>query len=208
MARDGSVMHKILEAAMSANADEISTKILDAAEAEFMEFGLRRTAVEDVARRAGIARVTVYRRFANKNALMQAVFIRECARYISQVEEALSSRDELEERIVQGFVRALILLRNNPMINSLLKTDPELTISFLTIEARPVISIAQGYLAEHIRRGKNPKAAKNAEVSAELVMRLGQSFLLTPQSSIKLDDPRSVEAFARSHIVPLVMGRE
>lgn len=180
MARDGSVLQKIVESALNAHADEMSTKILDAAEAEFMEFGLRRTAVEDVARRAGIA----------------------------LVEEALSGRDDIEERIVQGFVRALILLRNNPMIGSLLKTDPELTISFLTAGARPVISVAQGYLAEHIRRGKNAKAAKNADVSAELVMRLGQSFLLTPESSIKLDEPRAVEAFARSHIVPLVMGRD
>lgn len=206
MSKDGSIVPQLLQAAMSANSDEIATKILDAAEAEFMEFGLRRTAVEDVARRAGIARVTVYRRFANKNALMQAVFVREVARFITEVDKALSGRDELEERLVQGFVRAVILVRNNQMINSLFRTDPELNLEFLTLKAYPVISLARAYLAEHIRRGKNPKAAKNADAAAEMIIRLGQSFIVTRESCMKLDDPKAVEGYARAHIIPMVMG--
>ena len=40
--------------------------ILDAAVVEFERHGLRRVALEDVARRAGVSRTTIYRRFSNK----------------------------------------------------------------------------------------------------------------------------------------------
>ncbi len=50
--------------------DKTYEKILDAGLALFVEFGLRRTTMEDVATRAGIGRATAYRRFADKDQLI------------------------------------------------------------------------------------------------------------------------------------------
>ena len=51
--------------------------ILDAALVEFERHGFRRVALDDVARRAGVSRTTIYRRFANQDELVAAVIERE-----------------------------------------------------------------------------------------------------------------------------------
>src|SRR6478752_9740395 len=45
--------------------DPTSEAILDAAVVEFEQHGFRRVAIDDVARRAGVSRTTIYRRFAD-----------------------------------------------------------------------------------------------------------------------------------------------
>ena len=47
--------------------DPSAEAILDAAVVEFERHGLRRVALEVVARRAGVSRTTIYRRFSNKD---------------------------------------------------------------------------------------------------------------------------------------------
>ena len=47
--------------------DSVTTAILDAAVIEFERHGFRRVALDDLARRAGISRMTIYRRFANRD---------------------------------------------------------------------------------------------------------------------------------------------
>jgi len=59
--------------------------ILDAAVDELRAYGLRRTSVDNVARRAGLSRATVYRRFENKNVLVQAALVRESARFFGEI---------------------------------------------------------------------------------------------------------------------------
>jgi len=58
-------------------ADNTAEAILDAAVVEFEQHGFRRVALDDVARRAGISRTTIYRRFRNKDELIAAVIERE-----------------------------------------------------------------------------------------------------------------------------------
>ncbi len=58
-------------------ADPSTEAILDAAVVEFERHGLRRVALDDVARRAGVSRTTIYRRFSNKDELVAAVIERE-----------------------------------------------------------------------------------------------------------------------------------
>lgn len=196
----------LLEHGPRTKADEVTTAILKAAREEFLEFGLRRTAVEDIAQRAGIARVTIYRRFPNKGALMQAVFIRECAEFISDVEKAVTPDDPVSKRVVDGFTQAVLLVRRNKLISRIMQTDPELALQNLTVGAGPVLALARGYLAGQLRRGSSAPAAKNANALAESIMRLGLSFVLTPGSCIDLDNEEAVRDYAERLILPLVVG--
>ena len=59
--------------------------ILDAALVEFERHGVRRVALDDVARRAGVSRTTIYRRFANRANLMAAVIERENAALFADI---------------------------------------------------------------------------------------------------------------------------
>jgi len=64
--------------------DETSARILDAAYEVFCRIGIQRSTMEDVARRAGVSRITVYRRFAAKGTLVDHVVRREIRRYFDQ----------------------------------------------------------------------------------------------------------------------------
>ena len=59
------------------SADPATNAILDAAVIEFQQHGFRRVALDDVARRAGVSRTTIYRRFAGRDELVAAVIDRE-----------------------------------------------------------------------------------------------------------------------------------
>src|ERR1700722_18332662 len=59
--------------------DVTETAILDAAAACVLAFGVRRTSLSDVARRAGVSRPTVYRRWPDLRALVADLMTRELA---------------------------------------------------------------------------------------------------------------------------------
>jgi AcrR family transcriptional regulator len=81
----GSLLERALADVAEPIEDEaVTAKLLDAAAEQFRQVGIRRTTMEEVANRAGDARITVYRRFANKDALVEQVVRREFRRYFGQ----------------------------------------------------------------------------------------------------------------------------
>lgn len=127
---------------------ELTTRILDAALEEFGSYGLRRTNVDNVARRAGLARATVYRRFGSKKDLMNAVALREARRGMVAMVRAAEHRPTIEDRLVEGFVTGIALARANPLLTRLLSSEPELILPYLTTDSRYVLAFARDFLAE------------------------------------------------------------
>src|SRR5690606_23896624 len=116
-----------------ADADDLDTRILDAALAEFETYGLRRVSVEDVAKRAGVARTTIYRRFTNKEQLLQAVILRECRRFLTAIAEATENLASPEDAVVEGFVVGLQSARTHPLMTRVLESEPEAGIPQLSM---------------------------------------------------------------------------
>ena len=115
--------------------DAASEKILAAAVNQAEEFGLRRFTIDDVARRVGVSRVTIYRYFPRKDQLVEAVLMRELRKFLRDIDEAVAPYGTLEERLVEGFVLALTSLREHRLLNRLLRTEPELLLPHLTLRA-------------------------------------------------------------------------
>ena len=57
--------------------------MLDAARECVLAVGVRRTTFSDVARRAGVSRMTLYRRFGDLEALLSALMTREFGRLVA-----------------------------------------------------------------------------------------------------------------------------
>jgi AcrR family transcriptional regulator len=186
--------------------DDITRRILDGALEQFERFGLKRSTVEDVAKRAGLARITIYRRFPTKNDLMGAVIVREAQRAFAEIDAAVSRVSGTEERIVEGFVVTLRIARHHPLLLRLLSTEPETVLPYFTLHGGPVLAAARTYLADHIRRAQRLGDVPpfDPEPVAEMLVRVAQSFLLTPESVIPLDSDRRVRAFARRYLAPLI----
>ncbi|MGY1896949.1 TetR/AcrR family transcriptional regulator [Nocardia gipuzkoensis] len=70
---------------MNSGRDAVDEKIMDAALDRILQVGIRRSSLDDIAKRSGVNRVTIYRRFAGKENLVDAVLERETQRMLAEV---------------------------------------------------------------------------------------------------------------------------
>src|SRR5919202_946618 len=149
-------------------ADATTERILEAALARFENFGIRRTTMEDVAREAGVSRVTIYRRFPRKERLVEAVILGEAHRFFAELEAAVARLDSVEDRIVEAFAHTLAAAREQRLLNRLLRTEPELLLPHLTIEGGPVLAAGTEFLARQMRLARSGVPPRETRPVAQL----------------------------------------
>ena len=97
-------------------ADRTSQRILDAALTEAAAVGLQRITVEDVVRRAGVSRMTAYRRYPRRDDLVEALVRRETQRFLAAVADAIDAVDDPHEGVAEAFIAAVTFAREHPML--------------------------------------------------------------------------------------------
>ncbi|MRH91198.1 TetR family transcriptional regulator [Nocardia sp. SYP-A9097] len=188
--------------------DHNQAKVLDAALVAFLDFGIKRTSMVEVARRGGLSLATLYRRFAGKSDLIEAVGLRQARQFIADADAAVQAEIErdasAQDQIVALFIAFIEGLRGNQLLERLLKTEPETVLPYLTVQGAPVIELGRDYLAEFIARlqaeGKLPQY--DPLPLAEMIARSALSLALTPQTVIPLDDEAALRRFAIDHVLP------
>lgn len=188
--------------------DSTADRILVAALRQFELFGVARSTVEQITRRSGLSRVTIYRRFPGKANLVEAVLLREVRGFLDALDERIAPLATQEEKLTEGFVFTLDTFRSHALLNRLLASEPESILPTFTVEGGPIVSAARDYLANLLARefeGDGRDAGELAVV-AELVVRLMISFALTPQTVVPIDDPEQARAFALRYLAPLLSG--
>ncbi|WP_243723260.1 TetR/AcrR family transcriptional regulator [Actinomadura sp. 7K507] len=190
-------------AAPEQGADDLDTRILDAALTEFETYGLRRVSVEDVAKRAGVARTTIYRRFSNKEQLLQAVILRECRRFLTAIAQATEDLASPGDAIVEGFVVGLQSARTHPLMTRVLESEPEAFLPQLSMNGGAVMLAARDILADRLRRAR-PDDPEDHNTVAEVLLRLAISLLLVPGGGLALDDEDAIRAFARDYLTRML----
>ncbi|MEO3800610.1 helix-turn-helix domain-containing protein [Nonomuraea sp. B1E8] len=134
--------------------------MLDAARDCVLAYGVRRTTLTDVARRAGVSRMTIYRRWPDVRTLVADVMTREWVRVIAE----LDMSDPV--RAVVAGVRGL---RAHPLWRKIVEADPELLLPYL-LDRRGATHEA---VLEVLERGfGDPRKAR-------AVLLVAQSFLLS-----------------------------
>jgi len=187
--------------------DDTRTRVLDAAYEQFCRMGIQRSTMEDVARRAGVSRITVYRRFATKDALVEQVVRREFRRYFDQFLEEIAQAETVADRVVLGFVSALRAIRGNPLIGGLMSTEPGLIVpSMISDEGRTLATVRRFVAGQlrHEQRAGNVSADLDVDFVAEMMVRISASFLAIPSLLVDLDDDEQLAALARRFLVPML----
>lgn len=189
--------------------DASIARILDGAFEQFCLLGIRRSSMEDVARRAGVARATLYRRFETKDDLVTALVQRETRAMVAEIERTIEGVRDPEARIVLAFVTGIRMTRKHRLVGALLTTEPETILPSLTLRAGLGLALVRTAMAEQVRRARAELGLPDddAEQIAELVARVAHSLALTPETSLPLDDEAEAHAFGLRTIVPLVFGR-
>ena len=103
---------------------------LDAARDCILDVGWKRTTLTDVARRAGVSRMTIYRAWPDMQTLLADLMTREWAGVVTSVPEAQGGAVD-PERVAVVVVAAVRSLRANPLFRRILDVDPDLVVPYL-----------------------------------------------------------------------------
>jgi AcrR family transcriptional regulator len=127
---------------------DIPGPILDATRATVLAVGVRRTTLTDVARRAGVSRMTLYRLVPDVDTLILEVMTREFGALLATAESAQARKRTARARIVATAVEVVRALPDNALFRRVLDVDPELVLPYLTDR----IGATQRLAVTHIRR--------------------------------------------------------
>ncbi len=106
--------------------------ILEATHDLVLAVGFRRTTVSEVARRAGVSRPTLYKRYPDGAALLRALMRREFAAVVEEADRHGDAAGDGRARLVRSAVRGIDLLAAHPLMLRLLEVDPELMLPNVT----------------------------------------------------------------------------
>ncbi|MGU3498108.1 TetR/AcrR family transcriptional regulator [Mycobacterium sp. C31M] len=176
--------------------------ILDAALVELERHGFRKVALDDVARRAGVSRTTIYRRFANRDELVGAVIERENVALFADIAAELKQAKPQSNYYVEAFTLSILRFRRHRVLNQMVLDDPALAQELLhrhygaAVErmATALRVIFPDGFAERI-------GAPAVNDLADTILRYAAMVLLLP-SVQPLQTAEDVRIFATRHFLP------
>ncbi|MGW4478515.1 TetR/AcrR family transcriptional regulator [Rhodococcus triatomae] len=179
------------------------TMMLDAAREEFERYGIRRTNMDDIARRAGISRSTLYRRFPNKDALVEMLVLHDTATFFAALDRVAANRDP-RGAVVECFTRGVRLTQEMPLVARILESEPELILGLTNrTDGAPIVQAAT-QVASTLRRSGATMSDEDLAAVSELLVRIAVSLMLNPQGQLDISDQDAVRQYADRFLARLV----
>lgn len=197
--------HATSETTAAQEADVTATRILDAALAEFADYGIRRVSVDDIAARTGLHRTTVYRYFPNKAAIVQGAALKWLHDTFSRINDEVRGLPR-DERLVEVFARALAACQDEPLAKKVLGPDDHTAVRALTVDGGPIIGMIAALLVHWLWADEDTEPPGDAAQTMEVLVRLGLSFALSSDGAFDMRSMEGRRDFARRYLLPLVVG--
>jgi AcrR family transcriptional regulator len=188
---------------------EAEAAYLDAARASILDVGWRRATLTDVARRAGVSRMTIYRTWPDMPSVLGDLMTREwaevVARAVSEADTAGGTSATAADRIVAEVLGTVHALRENELFVRIVELDPHLLLPYLlTRRGRSQQAIAE-LTAERIRGGQADGSVRDGDpvAMARALLLAAHGFVLSAHTMI--DDEVDEEALD-AELARLVSG--
>ncbi|MFB9904529.1 TetR/AcrR family transcriptional regulator [Allokutzneria oryzae] len=155
--------------------------VLDAARDCVLATGVRRTTLSEVARRAGVSRMTLYRRFPDVTTLLAALMTREFGTLLGEVAVRGNGRGTTRRRLVECVVEGVRLLSANPLLRTVLEVDPQLLIPYVFERLGSTQRIAEQFLHEQVLAGHADDSIRPGDAAAQvrMLMLIAQGVVLS-----------------------------
>ena len=178
-------------AAVSQNAENLA---LDAARESILAVGWSRTTLTDIARRAGLSRMTLYRRWPEMNALLGDLMTREWVALVALQGNAPQSENP-RQRLVDGITSTVRALRDNELFTRIIELDPQMLLPYLLERPGRSQELVLGILVGEIEAGQatGEVRAGDPHLLARSVLLAAHGFTLSAQTMIDAD--RDHDAF-------------
>jgi AcrR family transcriptional regulator len=174
--------------------DPSDEAILAAARELVSQVGVRRTTATEVARRAGVSRMTLYRRFSDVESLLVTLLTQEVRALLLDLAGQTAALPTARERLVETALLGIDRLAADPLFARLVDLDPELLLPYLleragsshhAVRAALSATIAEGRADGSIRELPEPAASWTLLVVI-------QSFVYAARMLGKETDPGAV----------------
>jgi len=173
--------------------DEREGAYLDAARACILDVGWRRTTLTEVARRAGVSRMTIYRTWSDMPRLLGDLMTREWGDVVAAITDGPSAGSPAD-RLVTALVGGVRALRDNELFVRIVELDPELLLPYLLARRGRSQDAILGLVEEWVRAGQ-----QTGDVRSGDPMAIARGLVLTTHgfvlsSHTMVDDSVSEEA--------------
>ncbi|RMI32824.1 TetR/AcrR family transcriptional regulator [Nocardia stercoris] len=173
-------------------ASATDAAILDAARECVAEYGVRRTSLTEVARRAGVSRPTVYRRWPDTGSLIAELLVRELGEIIAAT---APDTGDARAKLVAGVVGGAASIRSNSLFAKIFRADTDLMLTYvfgrLGRNQRALIDLFAG----QIRAGQADGSIRvgDPDQLAAMILLIAQSAVQSGGTVAHLLDDRSLD---------------
>lgn len=167
------------------NTTEVPEHLYQAVVETYLQYGLRKTTLEDIARTAGVSRSTIYRQLGSKAEIIQLLAVRELTDLLTTIFSNLDPNGRLEDWADYAFTDGLAAIRANKVVQKATQHERE-TLAELVIKPQqePNIieltgSLLEGFIASstEANRLRVPPA-----IAARLIVRLLFSLVIIDEA--------------------------
>jgi AcrR family transcriptional regulator len=182
--------------------DATTGAILDATRASVLDFGIRRTTLTDVARRAGVSRMTVYRRYPDVDAILRDLMTREFGAAMADIAANVGGSDG-RSRVVHRILASVEALRASALMSKILEAEPELLLPYVLDRMGETQRVAVTMVSADVADGQADGSirAGDARVLAQALLLVTQSFVLSggiaddvPEAALRDELAHAVDA--------------
>jgi AcrR family transcriptional regulator len=149
---------------------------LDAAREAILAVGWSRTTLTDIARRAGVSRMTIYRRWPDMGALVGDLMTREWSGLLQVTDEGNPL-----DRLVDSVVATVRAIRGNELFHRILELDPEVVLPYLLERSGRSQELVVGLLADQVGVGQHAGVIRmgSAGLLARSIVLAAHGFVLS-----------------------------
>ncbi|MFI0486083.1 TetR/AcrR family transcriptional regulator [Actinomadura sp. 9N215] len=159
--------------------------VLDAARACVLAVGVRRTTLTDIARRAGVSRMTLYRRWPDVRTIVADLMTREWVGLSDSLQPPEDGR-AVRPRFVEGLVSGVRAFRDHPLLRKIIEVDPELILPYVLDRCGASQLVFLERFQEALRAGHADGTIRpgHPERQARAVLLVVQSYVLSAPTMI------------------------
>ncbi|WP_051828363.1 TetR/AcrR family transcriptional regulator [Streptomyces bicolor] len=164
--------------------------VLDAVRDCVLAVGVRRTTLTDVARRAGVSRMTLYRRWPDVRSLVGDLMTREWVAVATGALPEPRPGADARALIVDGLVAGVAAFRAHPLFRKIVDVDPELLLPYVLDRRGASQEALLALLGDAVREGHADGSVRagHAERQARALLLVVQSFTLSLRTMTDEDD--------------------
>jgi len=163
----------------NAEAVDVGDRILAAAASCVRDFGVERVTVAEIARRAGVSRPTVYRRWPDTRTILASLLTER----VTGAWRAVPARSAGREGIVARIVAVASRLRRDDLLLNVLRSAPELAMVYIADRLGASQQILIDLVAEELRKAQDTKTVRPGDPRqlAAMVLLITQSVIQSGQ---------------------------